>query len=292
MEEKKSEIFSLPLLKHRVKEDLSKNMTSNMFLSHIRIYPIKACAGTDVQEAHMDERGLRYDRRWMLVDEQGMDLHQFDYPRLASVVVALNDDGLLVQAPGMPPLHIPLLPQHSTPRVVSWFQGIAEAFPVSNQADAWFQDFLHVSCQLVFMPESARHPVEPGYEVDHDLAAFTSFHYHLLGEGSLEDLNQRLATPVSLERFRPNLVVAGAPAFAEDSWHTLRINGHIFHVVKPCDRCAIITVDPLREVMTGKEPLTTLAKYRTFDKKVLFGQYLLSKETGVLHVGDEVQVLE
>jgi uncharacterized protein YcbX len=141
------------------------------------------------------------------------------------------------------------------------------------------------------MPDSTHHPVEPGYEISHELAGFTSFQYHLLGEGSLRDLNQRLAMPVSLERFRPNLVIAGAPAFAEDSWHTIRIGEQIFHVVKPCDRCAIITVDPVRGVMTGKEPLTTLARYRTVEQKVLFGQYILAEGVGTLHVGDPLQVL-
>ncbi len=265
---------------------------SDLFLSRIRIYPIKACAGTDVQEAHLDRRGLRYDRRWMLVNDQGADLHQFDYPRLASVVVSLSHEGLLVQAPGMPPLAVPLEPQHAGPLDVRWFQGETSALPVSDQADAWFQEFLRVPCRLVFMPEDARHPVEPGYEVDHDLAAFTSFQYHLLNENSLADLNQRLEMPAPLERFRPNLVVAGAPAFAEDHWRTLWINGHTFHVVKPCDRCAIITVDPIQGVMTGKEPLTTLARYRTFDKKVLFGWYLLSNAEGSIRVGDKIEVRE
>ena len=262
------------------------------FLNRLRIYPIKACAGTDVQKACIDARGLRYDRRWMLVNAQGSDLHQFDYPRLASIGVALDDDGLLVQAPGMPPLRVPLQPHAAPPLTVRWHQGTCQALPVSEQADVWFQDFLHTSCRLVFMPEDARHPVEPGYEVGHNLAAFTSFHYHLLGEGSLEDLNQRLKTPVPLEQFRPNLVVAGTPAFAEDSWRVIRINQQVFSVVKPCDRCAITTVDPVRGVMTGKEPMTTLARYRTFQKKVLFGQYLLSKEAGMLQVGDQVEVLE
>lgn len=264
---------------------------SDFSLSRIRIYPIKACAGTDVQESRIGTRGLRYDRRWMLVNEQGSDLHQFDFPRLASIVVALTAESLLVQAPGMSPLHIPLQPESSVPLAVQWYQGASEALPVSRQADEWFQAFLHAPCRLVFMPEVAQHSVEPGYEVDHDLAAFTSFHYHLLGEGSLEDLNQRLETPVPLERFRPNLVVAGTPPFVEDSWRSIRINDHVFHVVKPCDRCAITTVDPVQGVMTGKEPLRTLARYRTFQQKVLFGQYLLSQEHGVLHVGDAVEVL-
>lgn len=83
----------------------------DMFLSHIRIYPIKACAGIDVPQAHMDERGLQYDRRWMLVNEQGLDLHQFDHPRLYSVVAALDEGELLIQAPGMSPLHIVLITQ-------------------------------------------------------------------------------------------------------------------------------------------------------------------------------------
>ena len=198
----------------------------------------------------------------------------------------------MMKAPGMPQLRIPLQPQHSAPLIVNWYQGVSKALPASDEADRWFRDFLHVSCRLVFMPETSQHPVEPGYEVDHELAGFTSFHYHLLGEGSLNDLNQRLASPVSLERFRPNLIVAGAPAFVEDSWRTVRISDYTFHVVKPCDRCAIITVDPERGIMTGKEPLTTLARYRTFDKKVLFGQYLLAEGVGTLRVGDVLQVLE
>jgi hypothetical protein len=228
----------------------------------------------------------------MLVNEQGKDLHQFDYPRLASIIVSLSSESLLVQAPGMAQLHVPLQPQYSTPLIAQWFQGESETLPVSDLADAWFQEFLHVPCQLVFLPEDAQHPVEPGYEVHHELAAFTNFHYHLLGEGSLQDLNQRLETPVPMERFRPNLVIAGAPAFAEDTWRTIRINQQVFHVVKPCDRCAITTVDPVKGVMTGKEPLKTLARYRTFEKKVLFGQYLLSEGDGIVHVGDAVEVLE
>lgn len=263
-----------------------------LFLSRIRVYPIKACAGTDVQQAHTNARGLQYDRRWVLVDEQGRDLHQFDYPRLSGVVVSLVADGFLVQAPGMSRLQVPLQPQTSPLLKVQWFQGACEALLASDQADRWFQTFLHVPCHLVYMPELAQHLVEPGYGDGHDLAAFTSFHYHLLGEGSLHDLNQRLEKPVPVERFRPNLVIGGTSAFEEDSWRILQINQLTFQVVKPCDRCAITTVDPVTDVMTGKEPLTTLARYRTFDHKVLFGHYLLSRETGVLHVGDAVQVME
>lgn len=264
---------------------------SEMYLSRLRIYPIKECAGADVQETHMDQRGLRYDRRWMLVNEYGNNVHQLRYPRLAMITVSLSENGLVVRAPEMSPLRIPLRPQTAAPLVVRWYEGECEALPASDEADTWFSAFLQDPCRLVFMPEHTPRYVAPEFAVNNDLAAFTSFQYHLLGEASLADLNQRLQTPVPLERFRPNLVVAGATAFAEDTWKTLQIGDHTFHVVRACDRCAITTVDTTTGVLTGKEPLTTLASYRTFDKKVLFGQYLLTANTGIIRVGDVVQIL-
>jgi uncharacterized protein len=265
---------------------------SAIFLSRILLYPIKGCSGTDVQMAHMDARGLRYDRRWMLVNEFGLGLQQLDYPILARIVAGIDDDNLCVQAPGMPSLRIPVQSQLEQSNVVRWYKGRCEALSVSAQADAWFQRFLRVWCRLVFMPESTPRFMEAEYARNHDLAAFTSFQYHLLGESSLEDLNQRLDTPVPMERFRPNLVISGAPAFAEDSWRTIQIQQRVFHVVKPCNRCAITTVDASTGVRSDKEPLATLARYRTYQQKVLFGQYLLSSESGLLRVGDTVQILE
>jgi uncharacterized protein YcbX len=265
---------------------------SDLFLSRIRLYPIKGCNGIDVQEAQTDTRGLRFDHRWMLVNELGLGLQQFDYPRLSMIVAALEDDCLCVRAPGKFPLRIPVQAPQTTPLVVKWYRGHCEAFPVSDYADIWFQEFLGIPCQLVFMSEDTQRFVEPEYALDNELAAFTSFPYHLVGEGSLEDLNRRLETPVPLERFRPNLVVAGAPAFEEDRWRTLQIHDQVFHVVKPCNRCTITTVDSRTGVKTNQEPLRTLARYRTFQQKVLFGQYLLAEGTGLLCVGDRVRIVE
>lgn len=265
---------------------------SAITLSGIRIYPIKGCAGADVEVAHMDTYGLRHDRRWMLINAQGADLHQFDYPRLANITVSLHETALFVQAPGMSPLTIPLQPQHTHPLPVRWFDGASEALPVSVQADEWFQEFLHTPCRLVFLPKSVQRDKQLDATTYQTPTGFTSQQYHLLSEGSLNDLNQRLETPVPIDRFRPNLIVSGVPAFAEDSWHTLQINQHTFHVVAPCERCAITTVDPLIGVMTGKEPMKTLARYRTVQRKVLFGQYLFSTETGTLHRNDSIHILE
>lgn len=263
---------------------------SDIVLSHIYVYPIKGCSGTEVQLAHMDARGLRYDRRWMLVNEHGLGLQQLDYPMLARIIAGVEDDCLCLQAPGMSPLRVPVSSQLERANVVRWYNGRCEAVAVSEQADAWFQRFLHVWCRLVFMPESTPRFVDAEYAVNRDLAAFTSFQYHLLSESSLEDLNQRLDTPVPVGRFRPNLVVSGAPAFAEDSWRGIQISQRAFHVVKACNRCAITTVDASTGVRSDKEPMATLARYRTFQQKVLFGHYLLSNDYGVLRVGDAVQV--
>ncbi|HEU5438422.1 MAG TPA: MOSC domain-containing protein [Ktedonobacterales bacterium] len=114
---------------------------------------------------------------------------------------------------------------------------------------------------------------------------------HMFSEASVAHLNRLLDTPVPLDRFRPNLVIGGAPAFAEDTWQTIRINQQVFHLVKPCDRCAITTIDQATGEVTGKEPLRTLARFRTVKQKVLFGQYLLTEMRGILRVGDRIQVV-
>ncbi|GHO45357.1 MOSC domain-containing protein [Ktedonospora formicarum] len=265
----------------------------DIVLSRICVYPIKGCGGTEVREAQMYERGLWYDRRWMLAYEEGPNLHQLAFPQLATIRAFVTDDCLQVRAPGMPLLSVPLEPQwNARPLAVQWFEGRCKALPVSDKVDEWFRDFLHVRCRLVFLTEDTRRSVMPEYTIKQEQLSFTSYQYHLLSEESLGDLNRRLAMPVPMDRFRPNLVVAGAEAFAEDGWKTIKIGNHTFQTVRACDRCAITTVDQARGIMTGKEPLATLARYRTFGKKVLFGQYLFGEGSGTIRVGDTVQVLE
>lgn len=265
---------------------------SEIVLKSIRIYPIKACGGIEVEEAQMEKRGLQYDRRWMLVNDAGTYYDQSDHPRLASIVPQIHEDGLLLQAPGMSPLHVPFHLEQTASVSVRISRSICEVLPVGKEVDEWFQDFLHTSCRLVFMPETTQRAVNPDYAINHDIVSFASgYPYHLIGEASVAHVNQLLDTPVPLDRFRPNLVITGAPAFAEDSWQTIRINQQVFHLVKPCDRCAITTVDQHTGEVTGKEPLRTLARFRTVKQKVLFGQYLLAEERGLLRVGDPIQVV-
>jgi uncharacterized protein YcbX len=267
---------------------------SDIVLKHIRIYPIKACGGIEVAQAQMEERGFQHDRRWMLTNADGTHyFDQLEHPRLASVVPQIHEDGLRLQAPGMPPLRVPFQPEQANSISVRISRSVCEAIPVSREADEWFQDFLHMPCRLVFMPETTRRAVNPDYAIHQDIVSFASgYPYHVISEASVALVNDLLDAPVPLDRFRPNLVIAGAPAFAEDTWQTIRIGQQIFHLVKPCDRCAITTVDQLTGEKTGKEPLRTLARFRTVKQKVLFGQYLLAEQRGMLHVGDSVEVVQ
>ncbi|MBK9164216.1 MAG: MOSC domain-containing protein [Acidobacteria bacterium] len=181
----------------------------------------------------------------------------------------------------------------------------------------WFSEVLGRNCQLVLMPESTERHVSERFDRGDDLVSFADgYPLLLIGEGSLAELNRRIAAnstneadrvPLEMRRFRPNLVVSGTEPFEEDSWARIRVGEAIFRVVKPCARCAITTVDPDRGEFAGKEPLRTLASFRmakdVFPDKleelgmepnyVLFGENLIPENPGVvIRVGDKLEVLE
>jgi len=258
------------------------------------IYPLKSCHSIPLQTGQIAERGFAWDRRWMLINERGTYLNQIWLPRLACVIPHLTDTGVAVQAPGMEPLIIPI--ESETVQVLTVKVGtkVCGAMVVSQHTSEWFSEFLHFPCRLVYMPETTRRPVNPAYARNQEIVSFANgYPFHLLSQASLDALNTRLASPLPMNRFRPNIVVAGAEPFAEDQWHTLRINGHLFHLVKPCDRCAVTLVDQDTGERGRKEPLKTLASFRRVDKHVFFGRYgLSSSHGGAIHVGDPVEVLD
>jgi uncharacterized protein len=264
-------------------------------LSAINIYPVKSLGGIALREAKVEPRGLQYDRRWLLVDEEGMALTQRDYPRMALCSVRLRAEGLEVSAPGTEPLLIPFRLKDSQPTItVKIWKSVCEARLVGEFADAWFGQFLGASCRLVYMADETRRAVNPVYAVKDDIVSFADgYPFHLLGESSLEDLNGRLDSQLPMNRFRPNFIVSGSLAYDEDGWRRVRIGENLFHVVKPCERCTVTTIDQAQGVRTGQEPLKTLARYRAVNQNLLFGQYLIADgEDGILRVGDRLQVVE
>lgn len=260
-------------------------------LSHITIYPIKSCGGISLDTAQLEPRGLRYDRRWMLVDDDGMFITQRTLPRLALIRPRIGEEHLEIEAPDMEPLLVPLrLECHITDPVQVWDDAV-EAVSVAGEASTWFSEFLGVHCRLVAMAENSVRYVDEMYAHNREQVSFADgFPLLLISEASLADLNARMARPLPMNRFRPNLVVKGCSAFAEDSWSEISIGRVRLRVVKPCSRCVITTTDQ-RTGVRDLEPLLTLATYRSVDRKVLFGQNLLPADIGTLHVGDELTII-
>ncbi len=267
-------------------------------LSAIHVYPVKSLAGFAPPSAEVHPRGLADDRRWMLLDAAGHFLTQRTLPRMALLSAFLSPSSLQINGPDSPPLLVPLEtppdgPQTRETLTVQVWRSVCEAVPVGAEADAWLSDTLGQPCRLVFMPDSVRRAVRPGPGGEEGIVSFADgYPLMLLGEASRGDLNARLETPVPMNRFRPNLVVSGSDAFAEDGWKRIRVGAATFHVVKPCDRCVLTTVDQATGAATGPEPLRTLAGYRLRDQKVLFGQHLIPQTLGVVRAGDPVEVLE
>ncbi|MGF1526240.1 MAG: MOSC domain-containing protein [Candidatus Competibacterales bacterium] len=269
-------------------------MSDALTLAGIYIYPIKSCRGIALTEAALTGYGLALDRQWMVVDDRGRFLTQRRFPAMARIVPALAAEGLTVTAPGMAPLTVASsAPYGEQPVAVRvWgFEGIAA--DAGAEAAAWLSHYLGLACRLVALGSQFQRPVEEPYNTGADHIAFADgFPLLLIGEGSLADLNARLEMPVPMDRFRPNLVVAGSEAFAEDGWRRIAINGVEFTVAKPCSRCAIPSVDQATGER-GAEPGRTLASYRQGeDGEVYFGQNLIHHTSaGLLRVGDGVTVL-
>lgn len=274
-----------------------------MNLSEINIYPVKSLKGIGLSKSSVDMRGLHHDRRWMLVDADGQFMTQREFPKMALIETGVNGSGLKVRFDGRE-LAVPDEAENGPVEVGIW-EGPVDAAMFGDEVNGWFSDVLEVDCRLVTMPETTRRliPAEFAVRPGEDHVSFADgYPFLLIGEGSLAELNMRLQEtagettafrPVPMNRFRPNFVVAGADAFAEDTWKKVRIGETVFHFVKPCGRCVMPTVDQETGVKDGKEPLKTLASFRTVNGKVLFGQNLIAENPGgVIRVGDEVEVLE
>jgi len=259
-------------------------------LTGLTVYPIKSAAGIAAETWPVDEFGLRHDRRWMLVDESGDALTQRDCPRLALVRPVIEGDRLFVTAPGSPPLDLPLAPPGAVTTMVTVWDDRCVAWWMGERAARWFSEAVGTTCSLVYMPDSTIRPADPAYAPPGVRVSFADgFPFLMISEASLDDLNRRLATPLPMNRFRPNLVIGGGDAFVEDGLRAFRIGALELEVVKPCARCVLTTTD--QDTATrGPEPLRTLAAFRRSGGKVLFGQNVLHRSTGRLSVGEVLRM--
>lgn len=266
---------------------------SILTLSDIYVYPIKSLSGIRLNSALVEERGLQYDRRWMLTDSNGSFLTQRTFPEMAFLNVVLGKDGLEIthKRQPFPPLLVPYeVP--GTPAVdVTVWDDTCKALPVSRKADEWLSQALGRLCRLVYMPNNSIRRVDERY-VPEPLNTSFSDGYPLLiiGQASLDQLNSRMGEALPMHRFRPNLVFTGGEPHAEDLWREFRVGDVNFRGVKLCARCVFTTIDQ-ETGEKGPEPLRTLATYRKQGHKILFGQNLVALSGGEIRVGDRIEVL-
>ncbi|MFI0720527.1 MOSC domain-containing protein [Streptomyces sp. NPDC021224] len=274
---------------------------SPLTLSALNIHPVKSLRAVGVREAVVEPWGLAGDRRWMLVDAAGTAVTQREHARLALVTaLPLPGGGLRLSAPGQPGLDVAVPPAGVEPRGVRLFSGKVDVVAADRSADAWFGAYLGEPVRLVFLDEPAvRRPIDPAYARPGETVSLADGYPLLLASSSsLDALNALIAAgdrpgegPLPMNRFRPNAVVDGAAAWAEDGWRRVRIGEVVLRVAKPCSRCVVTTTDQSTGVR-GKEPLRTLARHRKVGSGLLFGQNLVPEGAGTLRVGDPLTVLE
>lgn len=263
-----------------------------MQVDKIFIYPIKSGAAVSVAQAQVESRGLRDDRRWMLVDNDSRFITGRQYPQITQVMAIPTGNGLELRAPGMPVLHVENPPDSAkTVRVQVWKDAVC-ALVADDRASGWLSEFLSIPVTLVYQGGSSHRPIiGPGSQAGDEVSFADGYPVLALGTASLDDLNARLKTGVPAEQFRPNIVIRTDSAYMEDAWTSAEINGILFENAKLCTRCVFTTVDPATGTKaTSGEPFRTLRSYR-FDREskgVIFGVNWIPRNTGMVRLGDRV----
>jgi uncharacterized protein len=259
-------------------------------LTEIWIYPIKGLGGIRLKSSKVLGKGLPLDRRWMLVDERGVGLTQRDHSKMALFKLSLGSEALTVEYNGEQISISDNANGMSEPEQVMVWDDTVTAHEVSTHHSAWFTKHLASTCRLMYFPESNPRPVDPTYKVnDEHVSLADAYPFLIVGQSSLDDLNNRLSQPVPMNRFRPNFVYSGGDPFEEDTWRNFTIGDAEFVAVKPCARCLVITINQ-GTAEKGVEPLKTLSSYRGRNNKVYFGQNLVSLTQQEIKEGDIIQV--
>jgi uncharacterized protein YcbX len=264
-----------------------------LHISQLFIYPIKSLGGIEVTSAQVTDRGFKYDRRWMLVDQNNRFLTQREFAEMALLKVSMIEDGLLVKHALHPDtqIEIPLIPQSDQTGEFTIWDDIVKGQFVNDKIDQWFSHAMNFKCRLVYMPEDSHREVSAKYASDKITSLSDGYPFMMIGQASLDDLNSRLADRLPINRFRPNMVFSGGQAFEEDTMAHIQINGINFFGVKLCARCPIPTIDQ-DTIAKSKEPTKTLLTYRRRNNDVYFGQNFVHQGNGMISIGDEITVLE
>jgi uncharacterized protein len=246
-------------------------------VSALYIYPIKSCAAVEVKHATCTTAGFKHDREWAIIDARGHILTQRDTRALVFIRPSVGDSGeLTMEADGLPPLLVSPPKSASKLDLEVWGRPAA-AVDQGDEAAQWLTRVLQSHCRLV------------RWQADTKGLSFTDCSPVLLtSEASLADLNQRLTEPVSMDRFRPSIVISGVDAYAEDSTRSFASVEVTFKAESQCARCVVVNIDQLNGSLLGDEPLHTLSTYRRIGQKVMFGHYFSPDGSGTIRVGESL----
>lgn len=269
-------------------------------IAELNLFPVKGCRGIALHEATLCATGLQVDgigdREWVVVDAQGEFLSQREYPRMALIETRLTPTGLLLKAPGMLLLDVPLDSEGDVVEVRVWDDRVS-AVTQGEIADVWLSKYLGVAARLMRFDYQGTRLAAHRYtgKLDAPFMFADAFPLLVTSTASLAALNERLrrqgAAAVTMAPFRPNIVLDGPPAFEEDYFKGLRIGSLAIRPVKPCARCSVPGVDPA----TGEHSTVVtdaLAAMRATPDGVMFGvnAIVVDGVGGTLRVGDEVEV--
>ncbi len=269
-------------------------------LAAINRFPVKSCRGEMLTEATVEPWGLAGDRRWVVVDENGVTLTAREHRSLFFARPTLRaDGGLDLTGPDLPGLRVDVPAADDLVRIRIHKHELTAA-GASAEADAWFSKLLGVSARLIYLDDpTRRHPNPRFADPDDSVAGADAYPLLVTTQASLAQLNDWIAEgpragegPVPMIRFRPTVVIAGSTPWEEDGWRRVRVGDALFRSVKGCDRCVMTLTDPDTTART-KEPIATLARYRRWDGETWFGMNLIPDTPGArIRVGDEVEILE
>jgi uncharacterized protein YcbX len=266
---------------------------NELIISALYTYPIKSCHGISLTSTKIEARGLLHDRRWMLIDQNNRFISQREEAILSRFLLNINDHSLIVTFNEEQKI-IPFLSEEeinsNSGELVKIWDDTCPAIAYNEDINNWFSQIIGKPCRLVYMPDSSMRQVDLEYASAGQITAFSDgYPILILGQESMNNLNSLLSTPISINRFRPNIVFTGGFPHVEDTFQKIRINNVQLECVKPSRRCNVPNINQETSI-AGDEPTKTLAGYRLFDKRILFGNNTLVHSHGLISVDDRIQV--
>ena len=263
---------------------------SNIIVSGLAIYPVKSMRQVSLDSSELHLGGLRNDRRWMVVDEDGNMITQRECARLCLIQPRLFVEGVVLSVQDFSDLKV-YTPDKNMMNVKVW-DDVCHVYDAGDEAAVWLSDFLKMKCRLVYFPDDEVRIVDQTYAEARDQTAFSDgFPVLIISQDSLDYLNSQMDAPVEMARFRPNIVVSGCEPFAEDNWKVIKIGELQLRLVKPCSRCIIPSIN-IETSEKGREPLRTLVACRKRGKKVYFGQNGILDGNGNIKTGMKIEVVQ